>query len=278
MRHDTGIRRIAMRLIAARFASLAVALLFVGQAGAPPARSPAPPVRILLVGDSTVATRNGWGDAFCALAARTVTCVNLARNGRSSKSYRAEGLWAKVQGLMAAPGARRRTYVFIQFGHNDQPGKPGRSSDLATELIPNLERYVADARAAGATPVLITPLTRRTFQDGLLQDALSPWAAATRKAAAHTHAPLLDLASDSVFAVQTMGPVKAMELAQAPPPQVLIEAAANGTTIDAPKPPQGVHGAFFDYTHLGPKGAALFAGMVREEVRSALPALARSFP
>jgi lysophospholipase L1-like esterase len=204
--------------------------------------------------------------------------VNLARNGRSSKSYRAEGLWAKALALMAERGPWRRTYVFIQFGHNDQPGKPGRSTDLATEFGPNLEGYVADARAAGATPVLITPLTRREFKDGLLQDSLSPWAAAARRAAAHAHASLLDLASDSVFAVQTMGPVRALDLAQAPPPQAQIDAAANGTTIEAPKPPEGAHSPYFDYTHLGPKGAALFAAMVRGEVRTALPALATSFP
>jgi lysophospholipase L1-like esterase len=240
--------------------------------------APPAPVRILLVGDSTVATRNGWGDAFCALATGYVTCLNLARNGRSTRSYRAVGLWAKAQAAMAQKGPWRRTYVFIQFGHNDQPGKPGRSTDLATEFIPNLEAYVADVRAAGATPVLITPLTRREFKDGLLQDALSPWAAGVRKAAAHTHAPLLDLASDSVFAVQTMGPVRALDLAVAPPPQPLIDAAAAGTTIDAPKPPEGDHRPYFDYTHLGPKGAALFGAMVRDEVRATLPELAADFP
>lgn len=57
------------------------------------------PARFILVGDSTVAPVNGWGPGFCALLTKDATCLNLARNGRSSSSYRAEGLW---NGVMAA--------------------------------------------------------------------------------------------------------------------------------------------------------------------------------
>eukprot|EP01030_Chromulinospumella_sphaerica_P022238 gene22238-22210_t len=102
------------------------------------------PVRIILVGDSTVASKSGWGDAFCADAAPQVTCINVARGGRSSGSFRAEGSWAKVMDQLAQPGPWSATYVFIQFGHNDQPGKPGRSTDFASEFAPNLAGYVAD--------------------------------------------------------------------------------------------------------------------------------------
>ena len=64
------------------------------------------------------------------------------------------------------------TYVLIQFGHNDQPGKPGRSTELATEFPRNLHQYVQDAKSAGAQPVLITSLTRRSFQNGKLKNDL----------------------------------------------------------------------------------------------------------
>ena len=68
-----------------------------------------------------------------------------------------------ARGGAAAPSARRRTtYVLIQFGHNDQPGKAERTTDLATEFPANLARYVDEVRAAGAMPVLVTPLTRRS--------------------------------------------------------------------------------------------------------------------
>src|SRR5262245_9985634 len=85
--------------------------------------------RVVLVGDSTVAPLSGYGDALCARFAPDVTCLNLARGGRSSLSYRAEGLWQAVQTLIVKP-PYTRSYVLIQFGHNDQPGKPGRSTTL----------------------------------------------------------------------------------------------------------------------------------------------------
>ena len=124
----------------------------------------ADPVRLLLVGDSTIARVTGYGDALCARFDDAATCVNLARGGRSSKSYRDEGLWGDVLERLREPGFAT-TYVLIQFGHNDQPGKPGRSTTLP-EFTANLQRYVREARERGAIPVLVTPLTRRGFRSG----------------------------------------------------------------------------------------------------------------
>src|SRR5215472_13420102 len=78
------------------------------------------PIRIILVGDSTVAPKNGWGPGFCADVTAQAACINLAKNGRSSSSYRAEGSWAKVMDLLKSGGEYSATYVLIQFGHNDQ--------------------------------------------------------------------------------------------------------------------------------------------------------------
>ena len=73
--------------------------------------------------------------------------------------YIREGLWKKA--IAAKPD-----YVFIQFGHNDCPGKGDRSTDPKTDFRDNLRRYIRDARLAGAKPVLITPMTRRVFRVG----------------------------------------------------------------------------------------------------------------
>src|SRR5262249_28890061 len=159
----------------------------------------------------TVAPKNGWGPGFCALATPEVTCTNEAKNGRSSSSYRAEGSWAKVMEEVK-PG----TYVLIQFGHNDQPGKPGRSTDLATEFPVNMRRYVEEVQVAGGKAILITSLTRRSFKDGKLNDTLGPWAAATTKVAAEAGVPVLDLNAESSAAVQAMGQAEADTLAVAP--------------------------------------------------------------
>lgn len=245
------------------------------------------PDKIILVGDSTTQVGSGWGGAFCDNhVVSNLSCLNLARGGRSTFSYRAEGSWDLALAEMKVPGYRH-VYVLIQFGHNDQPGKPGRTTDLYTEFPQNLTHYVNDVRAAGAIPVLLTPLTRRSFKDGSLQEDLAAWSDAVRKVAADMKVPLVDLNRDSALAVQAMGPVQALSLAMSPPPQAVIDAAKTGTTIEAPKngvpqpvtstetveKPQGRPGTPFDYTHLGPRGAEYFAHMVAIELAKVVPDL-----
>lgn len=248
---------------------------------AQPAATTLPPIRIILVGDSTTAPRNGWGPGFCADVVPQVTCLNLAKNGRSSKSYRAEGSWAVVMDNLWEGSGFSKTYVLIQFGHNDQPGKPGRSTDLATEFPQNMRRYVEDVKSAGAQPVLITPLTRRMFRNGKLNNDLLPWAEATKKVATEESVPLIDLNADSAAAVQKMGPAEANTLAMAPPPPDVAASAATGTSKPMPKAlprPQGAEPTApplspFDYTHLGKKGSKFFGRMVADDLASSVPAL-----
>lgn len=256
-------------------------------------------VKIILVGDSTTAIHSGWGGSFCALHVTTfVACVNLARGGRSTRSYREEGSWKLALAEVKSSGFAD-TWILIQFGHNDQPGKPGRSTDLATEFPANLRRYVDEALSAGAHPVLLTPLTRRQFVAGRLQDDLAPWAATVARVAAEKHVPLVDLNALSVKAIQEMGPTEANKLAQMPPSTEVAAAAASGTTIPAqtgvapstpksaedtaatPKSgkttaaPMGQVNRAFDYTHLGRDGADYFATMVTDELAAQVPLLSQ---
>ena len=106
------------------------ALLLAGMSPGPTASSSVhgqtAPVRVVLVGDSTVTDEAGWGAGFAQLATGGVEVINMAADGRSSKSYIDEGLWAKAL-------ARRGQYYLVQFGHNDEPGKrPERETDPAT--------------------------------------------------------------------------------------------------------------------------------------------------
>ena len=208
-----------------------------------PQTSPSPPkapLALMLVGDSTMATGTGYGDALCHRVATGAACLNLARGGRSSKSYRAEGLWAQALAQLAAYPAGTVAYVLIQFGHNDQPGKPGRSTDLNREYPANLATFVAEVRATGGKPVLVTPLTRRRFtRTGALIDDLRPWALAMRQVAHRQQVPLIDLYGRSATAVQAMGPALSKQMA------VAHEAKPG-----------------FDTAHLGAKGACVFSDMV----------------
>lgn len=203
--------------------------------------------RVALVGDSTVTDKAGWGAAFAKLLGPNAECLNFAAGGQSSKSFRDTGNWKKV--IDSKPA-----YVLIQFGHNDQPGKgPERETDPATTFPDYLRRYVDEARAAGAEPILVTSLTRRTFRDGKLADTLGPYAEATRKVATEKGVPLIDLYARSTELVEKLGSKGVEEL--------------------EPPNPDGKPG--LDHTHLNAKGADVFGRLVAEELRNVEPNLGK---
>jgi pectinesterase len=240
--------------------------------------------RIILVGDSTVAPKSGWGDAFGDLVGAGAICENLALGGRSSKSYRDEGHWQKV--LEAKPA-----WVLIQFGHNDQPGKgPKRETDPKTTFRENLKRYVAEVRAIGGKPVLVTSLTRRNFnaqgkiEPGVVEtskednagakdekksaakaegkagdkvpvshpDLLNNYAEAARIVAAEEKVPLIDLNARSIEQMNQLGPEAA----------VAFDAVSKDPS-------------HLDKTHLSEKGARETAKLVADEIRKNVPELAK---
>ena len=249
-----------------------------------PEIKPIQPSKIILIGDSTVAVQGGWGGSFCSEHVTSfVACVNLARGGRSSGSYIKEGSWDNALAEARAPGYVA-TWVLIQFGHNDQPGKPGRSTDLATEFPANLQRYVREARAVGARPVLVSSLTRRMFKRGELQNDLRPWAESMARVAEKLEVPFIDLNLVSSQAVQAMGAGEAAKFAQRRPTEEVLAAANTGTTIpaatatevnDAPPAVPGMAQPklSFDYTHLGRVGADYFSAMMARELAEKIPEL-----
>lgn len=243
--------------------------------------------KIVLVGDSTTATGNGWGGMFCAHhTTHPTACLNLARNGRSSGSYRAEGLWDVALRELQIQGYEN-VFVLIGFGHNDQPGKPGRSTDLETEFPENIRRYVLEARETGAIPILFTPMTRRLFEDGRVIRDLDPWADAIRMVARETQTPLVDLNARSREIVQSLGPSVQNMLAERPAgAEVAAAAAIDGVTLPAdlgrpplPETPENLRVAKmnsrFDYTHLGEYGGKLFGSVVAAELVKQVPQIRR---
>jgi lysophospholipase L1-like esterase len=218
-------------------------------------------IRIILVGDSTMQPKSGYGPGFCADMTSDVECVNAARGGRSSKSYRVEGLWDKIMEQLSHNADYKATYVLIQFGHNDGSDKPERHTDLKTEFPANMKRFAEEVKSTGAIPVLVTPLTRREWKNGAFNRGLERWAEATRQVAKETGTTLLDLFAVSAAAVEKMGPDEANTFAQAPKP-------APGEA-----PPADPNAPKFDYTHLGAKGSDYFGRMVADLLLQARPEL-----
>ena len=231
-----------------------------------------------------MAPHSGWGGAFCAHHVKSsVACLNAGRGGRSTRSYRQEGSWDIALAEAKVPGYRG-TWVLIQFAHNDQSSKSERWTDETTEFPANLRRFVEEVRAAGATPVLVTPLTRREFRDGKLKNTLASWSDQIRGVAKAMDVPLVDLNALSAAQTQEMGAETATKLAQEPPTAEELAAARTGTTLPArpaPPPPPPIEGdgargqvtRKFDYTHLGNVGAEVTAKLVAQALARAVPSL-----
>ncbi len=122
-------------------------------------------IKVYLVGDSTCHTNNsdtfpqvGWGQLFGEYLKDNYEVINLAQNGRSTKSFIDEG-WFDVVKKNISKG----DYLFIQFGHNDEKADEKRHTDPFTTYQENLLFFINTARNVGATPVLCSSIYRRHF-------------------------------------------------------------------------------------------------------------------
>jgi lysophospholipase L1-like esterase len=216
------------------------------------------PVKIVLVGDSTVATGGGWGPGFCAVVTPNVTCVDDALNGRTTKSFIDQGAWQKALD-------KHGDYYLIQFGHNDQ--KPAANLPVpAFEAY--LQRYIDDVRAIGAVPVLLTSLSRRTFKDGRVVEDLTDYVNATREVGAKNDITVIELNAISTRMLDGMTQEQADRFDKNADPEtgklVALPAADNVTAtasgVDRPV------AAALDRTHLNPYGQKVFGRIVADQL------------
>ncbi len=165
--------------------------------------------KVWLVGDSTMADKEvrawpetGWGMPFEHFFDSTIIVDNRAKNGRSTKSFIAEGLWAKV-----LDDLQEGDYVLIQFGHNDEGKEKTGRYTTPEEFSENLTRYVSETRNKKAIPILITPVARRQFDSaGHVKESHPVYADAVREVAAKNNVPLIDLDEKSKALLSEFGP------------------------------------------------------------------------
>jgi len=132
----------------------------------------------------------------------TIIVDNRAKNGRSTKSFIAEGLWQPI-----LDNLREGDYVLVQFGHNDEGKEKVGRYTTPDEFKANLVRYITETRAKKAIPVLITPVARRQFDSsGHIRESHPVYADAVREVAAQQQVPLIDLDEKSKALLQQFGP------------------------------------------------------------------------
>jgi rhamnogalacturonan acetylesterase len=223
---------------------------------------------LFIVGDSTARNQMdlGWADHLAPLFDTTkINIANRAIAGRSSRTYYNEGHWDEVVAQM-----KRGDFVVIQMGHNDggfgvdtipkdstgrgsikgigdesvdvpitNPHTTGPLAGKTTETIHTygwyIRKYIADTRAKGANPILMTVTIRNIWKDGQIERDMG-FREFDLKIAAAGHVPLADMATCAADFFQHLGP----------------EATAQLFPID--------------HTHTNADGAKLNAGFVVESL------------
>ncbi|MFF5381773.1 rhamnogalacturonan acetylesterase [Pedobacter suwonensis] len=217
--------------------------------------------KLYIIGDSTAANKEekaypetGWGMALQSYFKNDVTVDNRALNGRSTKSFRAEKHWDPVLAQLN-PG----DYVFIEFGHNDEKvDKPAVGVSL-TDFKINLINYIKETRNKSAFPVLLTPISRRSFKNGVLVDSHGDYPRITRQVADSLQVPLIDMLAKTESLLTRLGDK----------PSIKLFNYVDSGNVNYPKGKK-------DDTHLSPEGAKQVAGLVVKGIKELRLSIAKS--
>jgi lysophospholipase L1-like esterase len=204
----------------------------------------AAPVVVYVAGDSTVCDQYtsgyaAWGQHLPQFFVSPISIANYADSGESSVSFiRSNSLWGAIKSRLK-PG----DWVLLEMGHND------KTTSKAT-FESNMSSMANDAKAAGAHPIFVTPISRATGGcAGQLVTAAMDIPQTLRDLGKSMNIPVIDLTTATCNWFGTVGGPAAAKAGY----------YANGT----------------DGTHTGPKGAQIFAGFVRDAIKASIPDLAK---
>ncbi len=165
--------------------------------------------RIFMAGDSTMADKpffksvfdsisgdtiqeawmeRGWGQLLPEFVDKRTEVHNYAMNGRSTKTFRNEGIWTKLEDQLRAGDV-----VIIQFGHNDAALSKGERYTSPEEYRNNLLFFIHQTWEKGAFPILCTPVTRRKYSNGELKHSHGVYPFIVKSVAKETGVPMIDM-------------------------------------------------------------------------------------
>lgn len=170
---------------------------------------------IFLAGDSTLTDytlegdyqakrypQQGWGGVFqeffvvdslktikSSPLAKNVLVVDKAKGGRSTRTFFQEGRWRYIFENLKA-----KDFVLIQFGHNDESEKKVDRYVDVPGYKEYLRLYIHQAREKGATPILVTPVSRNyPWKDGILGDSHPEYSKAMMEVGQEQKVAIIDL-------------------------------------------------------------------------------------
>lgn len=182
---------------------------------------------IFIIGDSTARNgiERGWGDHLAHFFDTTrINVANRARAGRSSKTFTTEGSWAAVLKEIK-PG----DFVLMEFGHNDggspDQGKargslPGIGDEQKDVTMPDGRKevahtfgwynrqFIADTKAKGATPILLSPTIRNIWKAGVVEHAMGDYGKWSKEIGKQEGVAFVDMSKIMADYYQALGPQK----------------------------------------------------------------------
>jgi lysophospholipase L1-like esterase len=190
-----------------------------------------PPIRIALIGDSTVADFeanlryfDGWGQGMYSYFNSSAQVINLAYPGLGTKNFLHSDQEARMLAI-------RPDYVLMELFYEDAFGPPERATTLQ-EYETNLRTIIQEIRDFNGTPILLTPQGVWIFNDQDKTGAPYPERIAiVAKVASDLQLSLIDLSTLSVDLLNRLG--------------------KNGSQY-----------LFADWLHFSDKGADVIAGLV----------------
>jgi lysophospholipase L1-like esterase len=210
-------------------------------------------ITVYLIGDSTMANKEtrafpetGWGMPFRYFFDSTVVVDNRAKNGKSTRTFISEKLWQSVYDNLK-PG----DYVFMQFGHNDEVPEKVGSYTPPDDYKKNLSKFISETRSKKAIPVVLTPVTRRRFKEGQIQETHPEYSKLAADVAHTENVSFIDLDTRSRELLQQYGEENS---------KLLFLQLQPG---EHPNYPEGKN----DNTHFSELGARLIAQIVLAEIR-----------
>ncbi|MDR1673043.1 MAG: GDSL-type esterase/lipase family protein [Bacteroidales bacterium] len=204
-------------------------------------------VTMFICGDSTVVDQDNepwcaWGQIIPLFMNNRIAIANYAESGEDARSFTGEKRWGKLMDKIKADD-----YVLIQFGHND-----GKYRDPYGIYKEAYRTYIKEAREKNAVPVIVTPMNRRTFTDGVMKTTFADYVTALYQLAQEENTALIDLNAASITLFNAMG--------EEPSRKAFIHYEAN-TFYGEPK-------RLADNTHFSSYGAYELAKCIIEGIKA----------
>lgn len=209
-------------------------------------------INVFLAGNSTVVDQAeepyaAWGQMIPAFfEPGKVAVANYAESGESLSSFISARRFEKALSLMKAGD-----FAFVEFGHNDQKQK-GEGVGAFTTYKKDLKFFITEVKKKGATPVLVTSMQRRSFDNnGKITETLGDYPEAVRQTAREENVALIDLNAMSKTMYEAWGPQESIK--------AFVHFPAN--TFPGQKT------ALADNTHFTPFGAYEIAQIILNGIR-----------